>query len=516
MRAEAMRTLPDVVRMRAATHPDELAVIVDGGEAVTYAELDKRSNAVARGLIERGVRKGDRIGLRFDNLNWIDCSVAYFGVQKTGGIAVHLRSEGAVEDVNYRLDHSQASGVICLPELAPIGFSGWISSLDELENGHRQEPFKSSVVPDDICHILYTSGTTGPPKAIACSHGNASYPCRYYYSHPPDPEFNDIEHPVAIVTIGLETAGTLIMLHPFLMLPGTLPRRSIIMREFDPERFCALIEEHRAHFTDLIPTMAQQVLLSGAYERYDVSSLRRIFLGSLRTPPALLPRLQAAFPQALLTIRYGTNEASLPGIRVTYDPARPFPSGLLGRPVGIADSQGCVVGREEVRISDDNGLEAPPNQEGEIWLRCVGFPRRWYFRDPKRTAQVFLEDGWIRTGDLGFVNENGNLYLLDRSEDNIRRGTQGFSSLEVEDVLYEHPAVAEAAVFSVPDDVLGEEVAAAIVLRTPATAEELQRFARERLFAYKVPRKIFFFDHLPRNASGKVLKRLLRKQVPRA
>jgi acyl-CoA synthetase (AMP-forming)/AMP-acid ligase II/acyl carrier protein len=245
--------------------------------------------------------------------------------------------------------------------------------------------------------------------------------------------------------------------------------------------------------------MAEMILSSGALDRHDLSSVERVVLSSAPAPPALIERLAAALPHAEVWNTYALTEAGTARTLMVYDGTRP---GSVGR----------GVGGTELRVVDDDGRDVPAGEIGEVWLRRPGAPVRHYYRDPEATAEGFAGD-WVRTGDLGHLDEEGYLYLDDRKKDLIITGGLNVSSFEVEGVLAEHPAVAEAAVFGVPHEILGQDVAAAVVLRAPVDERELQAFVRERLAEHKTPHRIFVVDRLPRNASGKVPKRELRASL---
>lgn len=272
---------------------------------------------------------------------------------------------------------------------------------------------------------------------------------------------------------------------------------AVVLPVFDPERLCALIAEQRIQRLQLVPAMAQMVVDSRAPSRHDVSSVERVTLSSAPAPPALLPRLAAAFPQASVWNAYALTESGSARTVMRYDPDRP-------------DAVGRPVGESEVRVVDDAGADVAAGTSGEVLLRREGAPRREYYRDPAATAAAFDGD-WLRTGDLGYLDEDGYLHLVDRKKDLVISGGLNISSVEVENALYGHPAVREAAVFGVPHAVLGQAVVAAVVVRSATEARDLQAFVRQQMGEHKVPRRIVFLDRVPRNASGKALKRELRE-----
>lgn len=479
---------PDLVRWRAATDPDRVVLVVDGAGSLTFGEWDSRSNAVARGIEARGVRPGHRVALVFDSARWVDYAVSYVGVQKAGAVAVPLAPRFTDAELAKVFDHCGASAVVCPEDLAPGAAPGWQARPAELEDGQSRDPFQAPVRPTDLADILYTSGTTGMPKGVACSHENV------VFDVPPEPVAGRERAAVTFLhafPIGTN-AGQEVLRVPLRRGNTT----AITMPAFEPDRFCALIAEHCVMRLQIVPAMAQVILASGAHTRHDTSSVERITLGSAPTPPTLLPRLAAAFPTAELWNVYTLTEAGPARTLMIYDPDRP---GAVGKPVWAS----------EVRVVDESGSPQPAGQTGEVWLRREGAPTRSYYRDPEATADTWSGD-WLRTGDLGCLDADGYLYLLDRKKDVIISGGFNVSSVEVENALYEHPAVLEAAAFATPHGVLGQGVAAAVALSSPATEPELREFLRERLADYKIPHRITVVQRLPRNASGKVLKRELR------
>ena len=487
-------TVPDLLRARAAEDPTAVALVVDGGDRLTYGEWEERSDAAARGLVAHGARLGDRIALLFDNARWTDYAVAYVAALAAGTVAVPLGPRFAAPELASILEHCGAAGVVCPPDIAPAA-PGWVATLAELEQAGREGDgpveveMEVAVRPTDLAEILYTSGTTGRPKGVALSHENV-----LFHDPPPEPEVAggggraSFVHSFPIGT----NAGQEVLRVP--LRRGD--RTAVVLPVFEPDRFCALVAEHRVRRLQLVPAMAEMLLSSGALDRHDLSSVERVVVSSAPAPPALIERIAAALPRAEVWDTYALTEAGTARTLMVHDGSRP---GSVGR----------GVGGTEVRVVDDDGRDLPAGAIGEVWLRRPGAPVRHYYRDPEATAEGFAGD-WVRTGDLGHLDQDGYLYLDDRKKDLVITGGLNVSSIEVEGVLAEHPAVAEAAMFGLPHDVLGQDVAAAVVLRAPADERELQSFVRERLAEHKTPHRVFFVDRLPRNASGKVLKRELR------
>ncbi|HEX2023223.1 MAG TPA: non-ribosomal peptide synthetase [Acidimicrobiales bacterium] len=493
--ARSALTVPDLLRARAVEAPDAVALVVDGGDRLSYADWERRSDAAARGLVAHGARLGDRIALLFDNARWTDYAVAYVATLRAGSVAVPLGPRFAAPELASILEHCGAAGIVCPPDLAPAASTRWVASPAELEEAGEHTDagaVEAPVQPSDLAEILYTSGTTGRPKGVALTHENV-----LFHDPPPEPEAAAGDSRAAFVhafPIGTN-AGQEVLRVPL----RRADRTAVVLPVFEPDRFCALVAEHGVRRLQLVPAMAEMILSSGAIDRHDLTSVERVILSSAPAPPSLIERIAAALPRAEVWNTYALTEAGTARTLMIHDGTRP---GSVGR----------GVGGTEMRVVDDEGRDVPAGEIGEVWLRRPGAPVRHYYRDPEATAEGFAGD-WVRTGDLGHLDEEGYLYLDDRKKDLIITGGLNVSSIEVEGVLSEHPAVAEAAVFGVPHDVLGQDVAAAVVLRAPADERELQAFVRDRLAEHKTPHRIFVVDRLPRNASGKVLKRELRASL---
>lgn len=467
-------------------------MVVDGGPSMTYRRWQQRSEAMARGLAAEGVRPGDRVALRFDNARWTDYAAAYVAAHKAGAAAVPLSTRFAGPELADVLDHAEPVVVVSPTDLAPAAGQRRVVEPEELERagtaGADPPPVRSEAAAgDELAEIIYTSGTTGSPKGVACSHESI-----LVHDLPTEAPAQPVAFAHAF-PIGTN-AG-----QECLRMPLRRTATAVVLPEFDPHRLCALIAERGIQRLQLVPAMAQMLVMSGAVGQYDVSSVERIILSSAPVPPELLAQLAEAFPQAELWNAYALTESGSARTVMRFDPTRP---GAVGRPVG----------QSEVRVVDDDGRDLPPGETGEVWLRREGAPKRAYYRDPDSTAAAFAGD-WLKTGDLGQFDADGYLYLIDRKKDLIVSGGLNISSVEVENALYAHPAVREAAVFGVPHAVLGQDVAAAVVADPAPTVRALQSFVRERLGEHKVPRRVELVERLPRTESGKVLKRELREQL---
>jgi len=495
-------TVPDLLGERAAEDPDGVALVVHGVGTLTYGGWDDRSDAIGRGLAGRGVQRGDRVGLLFDNARWLDYAASYLGVLKAGAVAVPLGPRFSVPELARLLDHCGAGAVVGPVDLAPaLPVPGWRASPSEVEAPGASEPFLVPVGAGDLAEIIYTSGTTGTPKGVACSHGNLGF-----HELPPDqagpsggpgggPVGGPVGGPARICFLHSFPVGTNAGQEVLRMPLRRSGRTAVVLPEFDPDRLGRAVAEHGVTRLQLVPAMARMLLDAGVQHRHDLSGVDRVILSSAPVPSALLPRLAKAFPGAVLLNAYALTESGTARTLLSHAEDRP---GSVGRPVG--DS--------EVRVVDEADRPLAAGRVGEVWLRRPGAPRREYYRDPEATRAAFAGD-WLRTGDLGYLDDGGYLYIVDRKKDVIIRGGVNVASLEVENVLSEHPAVVEAAVFAVPHEVLGQDVAAAVVASSATTQRELQDFVRGRLAEHQTPHRILMLDHLPRNPSGKVLKREL-------
>jgi acyl-CoA synthetase (AMP-forming)/AMP-acid ligase II len=491
-----MSIIPDLLRKRAAEAPDATALIVDGRGSMSYGEWDARSNAIGRGLAERNVVAGDRIGLFFENSEWIDFAVAYFAVLKAGAIAIPLSSRFTGPEAAAVLERCGATGSISGKD-APHG-PGWRATVTQVERRQSSEPFGVDVMPEDIAEVLYTSGTTGSPKGVACRHVHVVTPLTQHAGESPywwrARAGGVYLHMNAVST----AAGQLRLFEPL----GHTRMTTLTLPLFDPDRFCQLAARHRVATVQLVPAMAGALVDSGAWRHHELSAVQVVFLGCAHLPDALIPRLAAVFPAARIVNAYELSEARYSGTSLVCDGTR---SGSVGRPHGAT----------QLAVTDDAGNSRPPGEVGEIRLRWRGLRPQHYFRDAEATASVFV-NGWTRTGDAGYLDDGGYLYLTDRLKDVIIKGGMNISTVEVENVLRNHPHVTDCAIFGIPDPSHGEEVAAAIVSDCPLSLSDIRGFLGPRLAAHKIPTGLLSLTELPRNRSGKVLKKDLRARYPRS
>jgi long-chain acyl-CoA synthetase len=464
--------LATMVREAAAAHPDKPACL-SGSETLTYAGLYAESGRVAAGLQAAGLHPGDVIAVRMPNSP--EFLTAYFGIVRAGLVMVPLNPQLTPREVDFLLADSGARLLIDGPAELPRSSEAW----DDL----------AATSADDTAVILYTSGTTGRPKGAELTHVqlflSATITGDVFGVRPDDVSlavvpFFHVYGLSGIVNVAIRYGVTLTL----------CPR-------FEPDVVFELIERHRASVFAGVPTMFYALLDTDPTGR-DLSSLRIACSGGASLPGAVLSRFEERFGVSILE-GYGLTETASSSTLNREDDRRVLSVGkpLWGVEVAIAEPSGRRLGPGESNV-------------GEVLVRGFNV-MKGYYANPSATAEV-LRDGWLHTGDLGYLDEDGFLYLVDRLKDLIIRGGYNVYPREVEEVLYAHPAVAEAAVIGRPDDRLGEEIVAVVAFHpgASASADDLIAFCRERLAAYKCPREVRVLDSLPKSPSGKLLKRELR------
>ncbi len=495
-----------VLAHHARRTPDQ-AITVFQGETISYAAMAERAAALASGLAARGVAQGDVVALLAYNCP--EFLETVFAANYLGAAAMPINWRLAAPEVRYILEHSRARALVCDEALfglgreatkglaqnlvraciSPAAADGWVALADLRTGSGRIEPVPAA--PDDIHRLMYTSGTTGRPKGVMLTHANLAWKNLAHLV-----EFGFTSAEVGLACGPLYHVGALDLTTTTLIAAGAAV---IIHRAFDAAAVVDELERSRVTTVWLAPAMVNAIMALPDIEQRDLSSVRVIINGGEKMPIPLIERIQRTFPSAWFADAYGLTET------VSGDT-------FLDRD-SIVTKLGSV-GREclylDLDVWDEEGRSAPPGERGEIVLRG---PKvfKGYWRDPDATATAFA-GGWFHTGDIGVRDEDGYLWIVDRLKDMIVSGGENIAGSEVERVLYEHKAVLEAAVVARPDERWGEVPVAFVVLRpgATATAEGLIDHCRAQLARFKVPRAITFLDALPRNPSGKVLKRELR------
>ena len=493
----------DVVRTFAARRGDH-AAIRHGDRTLTYAELDERSNRLAQALLASGVRRGSRVA----HLDRTAPEVVelLFAVSKIGAVLVPMNWRLAPPELALVLGDARPPVMIAGAAYASLAeelaggaevivvgeaYERWLAAHEAIDAGERGDAH-------DVVLQMYTSGTTGVPKGVLTTHRNLAAAAET------SPYWEFDASSISMTPIPMFHIGGIGWAFLGLWNGAT----TILVGDFLPEAVLDVLEHQRVTNAVLVPTMLQLLTaVPGAAER-DYSALRSIAYGA---SPITTPVLKAA----LRTFRcsfygiYGLTEST--GGVLQLDPADHDPEGPREH---LLRSAGKPFPWVELRIVDPGtGRELGAREVGEVWLRAPNV-MGGYFNRPDETAAALPSDGWLRTGDGGYVDEEGYLFLTDRIKDMIVSGGENVYPAEVEEALAQHPDVVEAAVIGVPDERWGETVKAVVILRDGAapTGEELVAFARERLAGYKLPRSVEFVEELPRTPSGKVLKRDLRER----
>ena len=481
-RATLLQT--QVLAQLARAFPDGVAWrnLADGSE-ITLHGWHHRSNRLARGLVAQGLRRGDRVALLIGGDEPLEWLVSYMAIHKAGGVAVPLLSRLGPAELARILRHAQAAVALCsdvhdeLRSVVPTVVSTG-AEWDELLSPDDTD-VDLPLSPDDVADVMYTSGTTGEPKGVVVRHGGLSTIDRV---------------PAAWLGLGFLTSS------PFATTSGSLlvcgPLRGGLsgwfLPRFDPDRWLAAVERDRPLAAFLVPAMVELIVDAPGFATTDLSSLAVVNVGSAPIAGATLRRFGAGLPNAQVLCGYGMTE---------FGAVTATPMGDGGKHLG---SVGRPLPGVEIRIVDGDGESLPAGQVGLVTIAGTQRPRE-YLGDPEGTGRTWV-GRWLRSGDLGYLDEDGHLWIVGREKEMIIRGGHNVVPGEVEAALFEHPSVAEAAVVGVPHPVLGEDVAAWVVLRRPASDNELRSFLLTQLADYKVPSRITVVDALPRNESGKVLK----------
>ncbi len=495
-----------VLDHHAERSPDRPMTVFEG-RVTTYGDMADRARALAAGLHARGVARGHVVGLL--SYNCPEFLETVFAANYLGAIAMPINWRLAAPEVRYILDHSEARALVCDGALANLGSeatvglestlvrgciepeapNGW-TTLDELRSA-AQPVTRATTHADDVHRLMYTSGTTGRPKGVMITHANLAWKNLAHLV-----EFGFTAADLGLACGPLYHVGALDLTTTSLIAAGAT---TIIHRSFDASAVVDELERSRVTTVWLAPAMVNAIMALPDIEQRDLSSVRVIINGGEKMPIPLIERIQRVFPSAWFADAYGLTE-TVSGDTFLDRESIVTKLGSVGRP--------CL--HLELEVWDELGRPVRAGEPGEIVLRG---PKvfKGYWRDPDATAKAF-DGGWFHTGDIGVVDEDGYLFIVDRLKDLIVSGGENIAGSEVERVLYEHPAVLEVAVVGRPDDRWGEVPVAFVVLRPgeSASADDLIAHCAGQLAKFKVPKDVSFLDALPRNPSGKVLKRELR------
>lgn len=503
-------TLNEMLRGRVKQHPEKLALIFKSSQW-SYAGFHREVDRIANGFIRIGVKRGDRIAFVLPNC--AEFLFAVFAVTKIGAVFVPLNPQYTAEEAEYVLQHSEASVVITSPELLPLidrvrdklpdlsrvivtGEGGTATSLswkDFLSGAAADHDLKIAIDPEDLASITYTSGTTDRPKGVMLS--------QYAYAFAPRMRAQGLgwnENDRVLCVLPLFHVNALCHTCIAMLSVGG----SIVLTEkFSASRFWNEVREYSITTSSIMRTIPQ-ILLSLPERSDDGNNPLRLVVTLLS--PEMHLRFEERFKLKAVP-SYSLTEDILSVIGPTDMPREKL--GSCGVPLAPEV--------HSVAIHDEAGRALLPGKAGEIVKRSPTV-MKGYYKNPEASAKA-LKDGWLYTGDLGYLDPDGYLYFVDRVKDMVRRGDENISSEEVERVLNSHPQVAESAVIAVPDPIRGEEVKAYIVLKSPATAEsvppeKIWEFCKPHLAAYKLPRYLEYRGELPKTPSSKVQKNILRDE----
>jgi long-chain acyl-CoA synthetase len=531
-------TLREVFALAAQYDANEH--LVNDDERITVGAFRAAAVKFAHQLVADGVKPGERVAIIMRNLpEW---PVAYWGAVLAGAIATPLNAWWTGPELEYGLKDSGSVLVICDVEryerarehfeVCPAIRKIYVSrsreeiadpKVSRLENTigcpndwaklEASKPPSIAAKPDDDVSIFYTSGTTGHPKGAVLSHRNivsnmwnmAACDARSFLRRgeaPPPPDPTASRKFTLLSVPFFHATGCFAV-----MIPALFGGHKMIMqRRWDVDQALEIMQRERVTGFGGVPTIAWQVLEHPRLAEYDLSAVDQISYGGAPSAPELVRRIKQHFPKAAPGQGWGMTETAAVAVRNTSEDYERKP-----------DSCGYCAPTGDAKIMDSDGRELPRGDVGELWYKGPVVVRG-YWQNDKATAETFV-DGWIKTGDLARQDDEGFLYIVDRAKDMLIRGGENIYCVEVENALYEHPAVMDAAVIGRPHKTLGEEPLAVVHLKpgTEATKDELRHFTAQKLAAFKVPVDVIFWpETLPRNANGKIVKKDLKAQIEKA
>jgi acyl-CoA synthetase (AMP-forming)/AMP-acid ligase II len=509
----------DFLSISSAICPDQTAIVFEG-KRYTFAQLNERVCRLANGLRGLGVKKGDVVA--FIQVNCNQCVETYFAVAKTGAIYLPLNFRAKEKEFDYMLNTADATTLICGERYLSIieSIKPNIKSLKNvisLESKHEgmlyyedlianssADDVTADIADNDTTILMYTAGTTGFPKGVMLSHNSFSTYVLENVS-PPDPDLQEGN----ILTVPLyHVAGIQAM------MAAIYGGRTLVMeRQFEPEEWMTLVETEKANRAMMVPTMLKQLLDHPNFKKHDLSSLRVITYGAAPMPLPVIRKALDEFPGVNFINAFGQTETAS-----TITALGPEDHHITGTPeekekkLARLASIGKPMADVKMKVVDDDGKALGPNEVGEILAKG---PRvmSGYWKDAEKTAKTIDKDGWVHTGDVGYVDEDGYYFLAGRSSDMIIRAGENISPEELENVIREHPGVEDVAVIGVPDETWGEEPRAVVIPKKGAkvTEEEIMEYARKNLASFKRPRTVVFVKDLPRNPMGKLIKKQIRE-----
>jgi acyl-CoA synthetase (AMP-forming)/AMP-acid ligase II len=512
----------EFLSIATAICPDQAAIIFED-KRYTFTQLNDRVNRLANGLMKIGAKKGDVIA--FLQVNCNQCVETYFAVSRMGGIYLPLNFRAKEKELAYMLNTAEAKVLIAgeryisliqsiRPELKYLQHLVSIEKphpdmhfYEDIINSSSADEVSTPVDDQDTTILMYTAGTTGFPKGVMLSHTSFS---SYVLENvtPPDPDTSESN----ILTVPLyHVAGIQAM------MAAIYGARTLVMeRQFEPEEWMTLVEKEKANRAMMVPTMLKQLLDHPNFKKHDLSSLKVITYGAAPMPLPVIRKALEEFPGVSFINAFGQTETAS-----TITSLGPEDHHITGTPeekekkLKRLASIGKPMADVQMKVVDqETGKTLGPNEVGEILAKG---PRAMsgYWKDEEKTKKTIDKDGWVHTGDVGYVDEDGYYFLAGRSSDIIIRAGENISPEELENVIREYPKVEDVAVIGVPDETWGEEPRAVVILKkgVPKSKEvenEIMEHCRQHLASFKRPRTVVFVDDLPRNPMGKLVKKDIR------
>jgi acyl-CoA synthetase (AMP-forming)/AMP-acid ligase II len=515
-----MNTL-DFISIASAICPDRDCMVFEG-KRYTFSQINERSNRLANSLAGLGIKKGDMAAILQVNCNQF--LEVYFALAKLGAILVPLNFRSKDNELTYMLNNCGAVAIFMgdryvkmvdtmRPDLTSV--KHYVSIEKKEKNMHYYEDLISSGSPDDVVTdisdddvtlLMYTAGTTGRPKGVPMTHNSYGV----YVLDNVEPASPDIKEKNILTVPLYHVAGFQALLAA--VYGG---RTVIMMRQFEVNEWMDLVQKEKVNRAMLVPTMLKRVVDLPDFSKYDLSSLKVITYGAAPMPFEVIKKAIEMLPNVRFINAFGQTETS--STITTLGPEDHIISGTPEEKAKKLKRLEMSIGRPmpdvKMKVVDEEGKEVPNGEIGEFVAKG---PRimKGYFKDAEKTAKAFTKDGWLRTSDKGYRDEDGYFYLAGRADDMIIRAGENISPEELENVLYSYPKIEEVAVIGIPDPEWGQEPKAIVVLKKgeSATAEDIMEYCRKNLASFKRPRYVEFIDELPRNQMGKVLKKVLREK----